>query len=74
MADSTGIQPRCLTSWTHKRTIRRRPVKTLALFALLASTLATPVLAQSYVDQKRWDDAQARYQREMDVYQQERDR
>ena len=49
-------------------------MKTLALFALLASTLATPVLAQSYVDQKRWDDAQARYQREMDVYQQERDR
>ncbi|MGE0776601.1 MAG: glycine zipper 2TM domain-containing protein [Sphingomonadaceae bacterium] len=49
-------------------------MKTLALFALVTSTLAAPVLAQSYEDQKRWDDAQARYQREMDVYQQERDR
>lgn len=49
-------------------------MKTLTLFAILASTLAAPVLAQSYEDQKRWDDAQARYQREVDLYQQERDR
>lgn len=49
-------------------------MKTLALFALAASALASPLLAQSYEDQKRWDDAQARYQRETDAYQQERDR
>jgi len=49
-------------------------VKKFALFALAASTLAAPLLAQSYEDQRRWDDAQARYQREVDLYQQERDR
>ena len=49
-------------------------MKKLALFALAASVLAAPLLAQSYEDQKRWDDAQARYQRETDAYQQERDR
>lgn len=46
----------------------------LSLLVLAASTLAAPLAAQSYEDQKRWDDAQARYQREVDLYQQERDR
>lgn len=49
-------------------------MKKLALFAVTASALAAPLFAQSYEDQKRWDDAQARFQRENDVYQQERDR
>lgn len=49
-------------------------MKKLVLLALAASTFAAPVFAQSYQDQKRWDDAQARYQREVDLYQQERDR
>jgi len=49
-------------------------VKKLILLAVAASALTSPLLAQSYEDQKRWDDAQARYQRETDVYQQERDR
>ena len=49
-------------------------MKKLILLAVAASALTSPLLAQSYEDQKRWDDAQARYQRETDVYQQERDR
>ena len=49
-------------------------MKKLILLAIATSALTSPLLAQSYEDQRRWDDAQARYQRETDVYQQERDR
>ena len=45
-----------------------------ALAAVLPSAIAAPALAQSRVDQQRWDAAQARYQQETDRYYAERDR
>ncbi len=49
-----------------------RPSIILALALLPA--LSAPALAQSYADQRRWDDAQARYRAETDRYERERDR
>jgi len=51
----------------------RRPVLALTAIAALAG-LAAPAAAQSYEEQRRWDDAQARYQAETERYQQERER
>lgn len=51
----------------------RRPILALTAIAALAG-LAAPAAAQSYEEQRRWDDAQARYQAETERYQQERDR
>ena len=44
----------------------------LALAMLPA--LSVPAVAQSYADQRRWDDAQARYRAETERYERERDR
>ncbi|MBU3078704.1 glycine zipper 2TM domain-containing protein [Sphingomonas quercus] len=49
----------------------RRPI---LLLALAASTLAAPALAQSPADQQRWDEAQARFQRETAIYEAEQQR
>jgi len=48
--------------------------KFIVLACSAAAMLASPLLAQTYQDQQRWDAAQARYQRETEIYQQERDR
>jgi hypothetical protein len=49
-------------------------LKILALALATAVSLAQPAIAQSYDAQRRWDAAQARYQNETNIYQQERDR
>ena len=45
-----------------------------ALVLALAPLAASPAMAQSYEEQRRWDAAQARYQQETGLYQRERDR
>jgi hypothetical protein len=45
----------------------------LALVLSSVPVFAMPASAQSYEQQRRWDAAQARYQRETDIYQRERD-
>ena len=42
-------------------------------FILLLALVASPALAQSSVEQRRWDDAQERYRAETDRYERERD-
>ena len=44
------------------------------LAATIPAAVSAPAFAQSYGEQQRWDQAQARYQRELSLYQQERDR
>lgn len=48
-------------------------IKLIALAAVAAAGLATPVLAQSYAEQRRWDAAQERYDAETERYQRERE-
>ena len=45
----------------------------LALVLSSVPVFVAPAGAQSYEAQRRWDAAQARYQRETDIYQRERD-
>ena len=52
----------------------RRFALIAALVATLPGAVAAPALAQTAAEQRRWDDAQARYDRELQIYQQERDR
>jgi hypothetical protein len=49
----------------------RKILLALVLSSVPAFTL--PAGAQTYEEQRRWDAAQARYQRETDIYQRERD-
>jgi hypothetical protein len=54
----------------------RKTVKTrlLLIAPLIAAAIGAPALAQSRYDQQRWDAAQARYDRETRIYQDERAR
>jgi hypothetical protein len=55
-----------------KKTMLALAVGLAALPAMIP--VAAPAAAQSYADQRRWDDAQQRYQAEFQRYLQERDR
>lgn len=45
----------------------------MAVVLALVPLLAAPAVAQSYAEQRRWDDAQARYRAETERYERERD-
>ena len=50
-------------------------LKTIAILAASAAAgIATPALAQTATDQRRFDDAQARFDREYQIFRQEMDR
>lgn len=52
----------------------KRTILALAAAAMLAPALSAPALAQTAAEQRRWDDARARYDAEFDRYLAERDR
>jgi hypothetical protein len=50
----------------------KKSVLTLALACTIVPTLGSPAIAQTAADQRRFDNAQARYDRETDIFERER--
>jgi hypothetical protein len=49
-------------------------IRIVAIVFATAAGFTSPLMAQSYADQQRWDAAQQRYQAETELYQRERER